>query len=62
MTLYATHRFSVGLWVSCPSKALSSCKVLAQITGRDGPEYEIASFDGHLRKVVAESELTYRTT
>jgi hypothetical protein len=61
MTLYATHRFSVGQLVSCPGKFPSTCKVIAQIAGRDGPEYEIASSDGRLHKVVAERELTYRT-
>ena len=62
MTAYSTHRFSVGLRVLLPRQLHQSCKVIAQITRRDGPEYRIALYDGHLRhKVGAERELTYRT-
>ena len=60
MTLYASHRFSVGQRVSCAGKGPRAYTVLAQFAGRDGPEYEIASSHGRLRQVVAERELTYR--
>jgi hypothetical protein len=60
MTLYASHRFSVGQRVSCLGKSPRSYMVTGQLAGRDGPEYEITSSDGRLRQVVAERELTYR--
>jgi hypothetical protein len=59
LTIHATHRFSVEQQVTCLGKFPSTCKVIAQITGPDGAEYEIELSDG-IHTVVAERELTYR--
>jgi hypothetical protein len=59
MTDYATHRFSVGQEVTQSGETPRRCRVVAQITGCDGPEYRIKS--GTSEAVVAERELTYRT-
>ncbi len=59
MTIYATHRFSVGQEVTRFGETPISCQVIAQIAGSNGPEYRIRF--GTSEAVVAERELTYRT-
>jgi len=56
MTVYATHRFSVGQQVMRSDKAF---EVMAQIDGPNGPEYRLRS--GTSETVASERELTYRT-
>ena len=51
MTLYATHRFSVGQRVVRFAETSTPCEVLDLIDGSDGPEYRIKS-DGHPESVV----------
>ena len=58
MTLYATHRFSVGQQVACPGRDTTQYLVTGQIKGPGGPRYRIRSSDGS-RGVVAERELAY---
>ena len=54
MTVYATHRFSVGQRVMRASEA---CEVIARLKGPHGPEYRVRS--GRSETVVGERELTY---
>jgi hypothetical protein len=56
MTVFATHRFSVGQQVM---RSRETCEVIAQIDGSKGPEYRIRS--GNSETVVGERELTYQT-
>ena len=58
MTEYAPHRFSVGQELTHSGKTPTCCRVIAQITSPNGPEYRIT--DGSSETVVAERELTYR--
>jgi hypothetical protein len=57
MTVYATHRFSVGQRVTRLAEASTSCEVLA-LVGADGPEYRIKPERG-AETVVAERDLSY---
>jgi hypothetical protein len=57
MTVYATHRFSVGQRVARLPET-SACEVLALVDGPQGPEYRIKSHQGP-ETVVAERDLTY---
>ena len=61
MTVYATHRFSIGQPVTHSADPLRSCEVVAQIGGADAPEYRIRSLDGSFETEVSERELTYTT-
>ncbi len=56
MTIFATHRFSVGQQVM---RAEEAFEVVAQIDGPNGPEYRLRS--GTSETVVGERELTYQT-
>lgn len=56
MTVYATHRFSVGQQVM---RSEETFEVIAQIDGSTGPEYRIRS--GSSEAVVGERELAYET-
>jgi hypothetical protein len=61
MTVYATHRFSIGQPVTHFAASLTSCEVIAQIGGAEAPEHRIRSFDGSFEAQVSERELTYTT-
>ncbi len=56
MTVYATHRFSVGQQVMRLDEAF---EVMAQIDGPNGPEYRLKSRTSET--VASERELTYPT-
>lgn len=58
MTVFATHRFSVGQRVARLAEISAICEVLALLDGAQGPEYRIKSDQGS-ETVVAESDLTY---
>lgn len=58
MTLYATHRFSVGQRVVRFAETSTPWEVLDLINGSDGAEYRIKS-DRHPERVVGERDLTY---
>ena len=62
MTVYATHRFSIGQPVTHSADPLRSCEVVAQIGGADAPENRIRSLDGSFEAEVPERELIYTTT
>ena len=62
MTVYATHRFSIGQPVTHIADSLTSCEVIAQLGGAEAPEYRVRSFDGSFEAQVPERELTYTTT
>ena len=53
MTVYATHRFSVGQQVM---RSGETFEVIAQINGSNGPEYRVRSVNSEA--VVGERELT----
>ena len=61
MTVYVTHRFSVGQPVTHSAHPLIFCEVIAQIGGADRPEYRIRSFDGGFETQAPERELAYTT-
>lgn len=58
MTIFATHRFSVGQQVVRFAEPSTVCDVLTLVDGADGPEYRIKS-DRHPEAVVPERDLTY---
>lgn len=58
MTVFATHRFSVGQRVARLAETSATCEVLALVDGAQGPAYRIKSDRGP-EAVVAERDLTY---
>ena len=58
MTVFASHRFSVGQRVAQLGEISASCEVLALVDSAEGLKYRIKSDRGP-EAILAERDLTY---